>query len=332
MSSDGVNVYSFKDRGLAMSKLAFNILFDGRGGNSPVGEGYTYHHILPWRYYYAAGVILAQVARMMCAGMSFNAKPEKARYDPAGMQAELKKVDSDAKLKALYGAGHINFRNDLRAANISAYELLDICRAMHGAGSNKVNEISASIGKNVGFNFEVIGDICNSPKFGGFWGVAPEHRRDDPESGPEMNRPFSVDEARWGALQLLCKHLTSFCPGLLGAKAGSTIPANVDVETFLLFKSNLDKLIAQHNYPSVFRPSDWSFWMNGVKAWQYVTEENIKAKVQSSGAGKVLSVRISETEPQGSTIDQLQNATGPIRLFSPVDTDKKLIEMITKVL
>lgn len=308
-----------------MARLVFRINFASRSAKSPTDDGYTYHHILPWRYYYAAGVILAQVARRMIVGLSFNETSGRPRFNAKALQAATQELDSAPKLVAAYGTGHEDFRNELVASTIKAFDLLNLCRSMHRTGAT-VNVIDASLKAAGGFHFGAIGNLCGAPLFGGFLGMLREHRRDDPGDAPEQHRAYSVDQTQWAALQLLATHLHAFCPELSGVNAGSTIEANVDADTFKLFKANLDMLVAKHNRRAVFEPADWTLAANGLHAWEYIV--NATSVTNTSAVGPVMQIRTSPTQPGGSVVAQVADAVSRYRIFSPIDNLKGTLSFV----
>jgi hypothetical protein len=300
-----------------MSRITFSISFAARSDNTPTADGWTYHHILPWRYYYATGVVLAQVARLLMVGKTYHPK---SKYNHNVLEKVFKDLDSK-NLTQEYGIDYSQFKSAAADSQVTAFGLLDLCNTLHGAGNQNQNAMNASLIRRNGFDFGEIGNLCGAPRFGGFLGMAPEHRQDDPGNNAEPNRPASLPKERWGALNLLRTHLTKFAPGMLGASAGSKITATVDWETFELFSVNLQKLIRSHDFPTPFQPSDWGLVSSKQKPWGYLRGK-LPTVMIGSRVDRVFEVKTSNDASCGQFV-AAADFSMDWRVYSPDGNDRK---------
>lgn len=314
-----------------MSEISFDVNFGSRNDATPTHDGYTYHHVLPWRYYYLAGYILGSVARLhVLRDTTLTGK----YIEQAVKVLRSKNLPLDKE----YGKGYEAFDNDL---SMSVKDLLDMCFRMHGVGVQNVNSIEAIL-RGEEFDLTAIGDRCSAPSFGGFLGMAPGHRKDDPKSNPEMIRPFGSSEAWFGALALLQKALEAIAPGITAAKAKSQIKANLTHEKFDKLIQQLRTLIRDHNNFYPFQASDWYIDYNGPKDWVYingvpnnmytapVTKTNTPAMLNNKTAmsvGEVFCLRVAHTQKGESVAFADRNGEAiarAIKVFSNPN-DRKMI-------
>lgn len=190
--------------------------------STPRPGTWTYHHVLPVRYYFTIAYVCAYAA------LHLNAASRAARLARECLRAMSNLSQHKSQAERLNGAG---LTAETRLAQAAA-----------------------------------MAKLCASPLFGGFAGMNPEQRDDDPKEGPELNKPLSADDGWWGALQLLKIHVEAVFPTI-----GSSGQQNMDI---LLAEDTLESFIqSMHAYLRVlsgyetcpFDPGDWKICPTSVK-------------------------------------------------------------------
>jgi hypothetical protein len=184
--------------------------------STPRDGDWTYHHVLPVRYYFTIAYL--------CAYMVVNKAADSA-------------ISKDARacLKAM---------------------------ANNGANRGKIDTLSGA-GKSESEKAKAVLDhakMCASPLFGGFAGMNPEQRCDDPKEGPEPNRPESADVGWWAALQLLKEHVEMVFP-TIGGTGEKNLDVEMDETAFEWFVASLKRHIIPLSawVISPFDASDWKY-------------------------------------------------------------------------
>ncbi|NRR31426.1 hypothetical protein HSX11_14710 [Oxalobacteraceae bacterium] len=128
------------------------------------------------------------------------------------------------------------------------------------ANQNKMRLLNGA-GKDAAAKLKETGEIaklCASPLFGGFAGMNPEQRCDDPKEGPELNKPMSADVGWWAAIQLLKIHVEAVFP-TVGSDGEKNLDIAIHEDTLESFVDSVHTHIhALSSYPICpFDPSDW---------------------------------------------------------------------------
>ncbi|WP_137175146.1 hypothetical protein [Massilia sp. HP4] len=175
---------------------------------------WTYHHVLPVRYYFTIAYVCAYAA------------------------LHLEQTSSTAMLA----------RKCLRAMALNIHNKTAIMQ-IDGTGMAPADRLAQTAR---------YAKMCASPEFGGFAGMNPDQRSDDPHERPEPNRPLSADAGWWGALQLLKIHVEAVFP-TIGSDGNRNMDIAMHEDTLGFFINSLySHIFALDGYPiSPFDPSDW---------------------------------------------------------------------------
>ncbi len=325
-----------------MSALEFSFKLASRADNTPGDEGYTYHHVLPWRYFFLTGQILARYAklRLVRSEEAFGSTGLKAKLNDirGGYLGKNDKLD-DKLIAGEFGKTFQQFVHDTTASpNLSSKEAIDLCAKMHGdnisTGFRKTlhgdpKDHNPDAGNSIrtilnagGFDYDAIGNHCGAPKFGGFLGPAPEKRSDDPKDGPEPVCPVSFDNGRWTTLSLMRSLLDNCCKGIGSASAGTALSVSISAKDFGLLIGNLQTLIGQHNGSAApFNCSDWA--VNKLD-WLWIDPTTGSAP-KPSNIGAIFALRTFTVTGQGTRVSFANMPGGDARskLYQPVTTNRK---------
>ncbi len=265
-----------------MAVLEYNLTLPGRVGNAPECDHWTYHHILPWRYYYLAGHALATVAKYTLLtnprfldGLARQGEGLIAALNGAvreGQGADGR--SSGSALRRLFGPGHEGFgagRNESSPrAEFTPLALIRLLTGLHSGVPNRIIRDRT-------LDPDSIAELCAAPPFGGFAGMTPDDRLDDPEGNPEPVRPRSFDPDHWGLLAKLRKLLEKYAGGIEAVPDGSdgrTLRVVLTEDVWTLLIPYLRDLTGSHNRVHPFTPADWDFRHDGVRKtpWVYLAE------------------------------------------------------------
>ncbi|WP_108260372.1 hypothetical protein [Mangrovicoccus ximenensis] len=303
-----------------MPKLKFKIAFAARSDNTPSEGGWTYHHVLPWRYYYLMGYVIANVARLRYLTTDYTIKDDALA---AAIKAE--KAASGSKTKDEFGDEAADFLREIRE---SGPALLRLLQPLHGsAAGREPNSIQQSIISAGKFDLGAIGNLCGAPRFGGFLGMAPEHRAADPGDLPERLKPLSADEGWWGLLAVLSETVSGICPAIAGTKAGETKDAALDVKQFRLLLETVRKLTDSHNSkPKKMDAADWYIDNTGHGSrhdWAYLS--GIRDAPGAGTCGKIFAIRTGDIPQSGLVVPgaEIEGCRLDYRVFSPSAGDRK---------
>ncbi|MCP5195926.1 MAG: hypothetical protein H6974_03905 [Gammaproteobacteria bacterium] len=170
-----------------MPNLQFQCTYKSREGHAPNVNGWTYHHILPVRYYWSAAFILVKLLRLnQC------------------------RTAANPDLKIEFGDKNaLDFLND--ELDISNKDIKSICMSLHQ---------NPNMGAEQQFNLALSGDLSSNeviatavapltgPRYGGFAGMkGSDQRSDDPGSRVEKKKPYSFNQNQWTHLQEVGKAL-----------------------------------------------------------------------------------------------------------------------------
>lgn len=223
-----------------------------RGSSAtPKCDRWTYHHVLPRRYYYFCAYTLVMAARHQCTDQNqLNTLAGHSAYAAIKRSCEI-----DAEVPA-YGSRS----GDFGRLSLTASQLIKLLESM---ASSEFDRILTRHG----LDGEAIAATCRAPRFGGFAGMNGAQRADDPKDRPERISPYSANGRKdwWSALSLLKQRLNACCQALADATGGKEVEATAlreDVEGII---NQLNILTRNHNRVHPFSAGDWDYRIRGSK-------------------------------------------------------------------
>lgn len=230
-------------------KLTFDMTLPSGTETTPDCDRWTFHHVLPRRYYFSCAYTLVMATRHQCTDQNqLNGLTRHAAY------AAIKRVcDEDARNPA-YGSGSSTFGR----LSLTAGQLIKLIKKMAN------NDFDGTL-LNHGLDAEKLALTCRAPKFGGFAGMDGAQRAKDPDERPEPIRPHSASKDWWGALSILRKHLDSCCQALADATGGKTVSVAAEKSDVEGIITQLNLLTGNHDRVHPFFPKDWDYKPQGSK-------------------------------------------------------------------
>jgi hypothetical protein len=242
-----------------------------RSGGTPDCDKWTFHHVLPWKYFYCLGSLLGYYLTALT--YNFNQLSE-------GAPAVANRTTLNTKFNELVECnGEINIVKSL-IGMVEYQRLLNgLTRTANGMADRLAKESNKA-------NISKLFVECTSPIFGGFPGMEGKQRNDDPASTMEKTRPFNGDAAWWTALQAIGSRLelsSYWVPvELKGCKDIKTAGYGDKVK-FKLTDAHFNDEILAHlrtlvtpNFNTTVLPFDPKSWLshyNGSK-WSFNITEN----------------------------------------------------------
>ncbi len=285
-----------------MPELTFTIPDASRSMNTPACDSWTYHHILPYRYFRSAAYILIKLIRLL---------ELKVKKDQGG--------DLGTALAEEFGASDaLDVLNDLE---VNKREVIEICANLHHSPgtSKEITDLRTFPGPDLSDPDVIMGTakLLGNPKYGGFAAMDPGHRADDPKSGREKNRPPSFNAEQWKTLKNLGNVLERAVPKITAGEKGEyTCKLSVPDAKELIH----DLRVLRDTYNSLvpgFEASDWK--MTTGWEWYYLEDLPIVGdpqqivRLQECGIGLF---KIAEDALGGSRVkkSELAHATKQTRL------------------
>jgi hypothetical protein len=279
-----------------MAKLKFTIDIPSRVGHAPASNQWTYHHVQPWRYYYVAGFILVKLVKykLFTTGEDRSiGKTQGVNIKPVLTTEKAKVPTQDKDLKkaiaAEFGAEATGFAFD---EDYTMLSLLNTSEAMHGPGA--ANAIFTRINADSEISPASLAELQTNPVWGGFEGMKPDQRLDDPGSTPEPRKPWGAPGPWWTALTNLTTRLHAVAPKV---ENGANKKVDVTLETTSCnnLLETLTALTAFGVY--AFQSTDWEYVVtNAVKPWVFITA-GIPGAAERALASKVF--RLKTAAPGG---------------------------------
>lgn len=239
--------------------LNFSLTLPSGSSATPKCDRWTFHHVLPRRYFYFCSYTLVMAARYQCREL--NQLEGLARH--AAFAAIRRSCEIDAK-SPVYGDRSAEFGR----LSLSAGRLIKLIKSMASSEFNRVLSTR-------GLDGDAIASTCRAPRFGGFAGMNGAQRADDPQDRPERIPPYSACGRKdwWGALSLLKQRLNACCQELPDATGGKEVEASAkrdDVEGII---NQLNILTQNHNDVHPFAAGDWDYKVMGSKRpWELINE------------------------------------------------------------
>ena len=280
-------------------ELKFKVKFpDSRPGNTTPdgGEGWTYHHVLPWRYYYLCAYVLCMVFRYMVIHENgLYRSQNKTRGTGPSTKAlaqsfwdEKKGAVDQTSVRKVYGDDSIGF--DF-SGEIKAAEVWSLIATMVTSKNHALDE---PVGSSSPIDPDVVARACLGPAFGGFWGINGGQRYDDPKELREPRAPNSAGENWWNRLGEVATALQAFCSAI-----AQNLPANRELEVVvkkdswkILYSALQSIQISKYAAPS-FDREDWIYRMNG-SAYEVVLNGIAKESRTVKKTGEVFALRKAE--------------------------------------
>lgn len=296
-----------------MAKLKYTLTFGPRPGGSPNVNHWTYHHVLPWRYYYLAGNVLTMMARYRLATTDFIRSINTKHLLRPAMEADRdvlldKKTKSQdpKKLKAFFGADHSGF--DIGVSHTPLVILKTLNKFHEPAG------VLTALATEGSLDPDTSSRLASNPCFGGFEGMNPGQRTDDPHDGCENRRPHNSSQAWWGLLNILGQSLKGFAPELGSLPDNRTLTVRVASENaWKVFYPTIEKLVASHNAVYRFKAVDWDYHVNGSKKpWN--SQHRLNGRKYGSIVGPVFKLN---KDGKGDTL--IEKALVKTLVKTPVD-------------
>lgn len=250
----------------------------GRPGHSPDCDGWTYHHVLPWRYYWLAGYLLAYIARQI--GLhhayapksligSLNNATKKDSKDTSGKSHKSSKNNQsyksgkDKKNKQMGPSTGISSGISSFLTDYEANHLLKLFKSMHHTGDGTELLQQRVQANDQSLSLSDVASTCTNPKFGGFAGISPDQRLDDPKNGPELNKPANAAQDWWSALAALKQALETCCPAIKNANSGTELRFTLtDTPAHTLINSITLLTASKMNEVYPFNANDWVYQAN----------------------------------------------------------------------
>jgi hypothetical protein len=231
--------------------LNFLLTLPSGSSATPKIDRWTFHHVLPRRYYFFCAYTLVMAARHQCTDQN-------QLNDLAGHSAYpaiRRSCETDAKVPA-YGSKS----GDFGRLSLTAGQLIELLKSM--ASDTFVRILSTH-----GLDGDAIAATCRAPKFGGFAGMHGAQRADDPNDRAERIPPNSANGRKdwWSALCLLKQRLNACCKELPDATGGKEVEATAQREDVEGIISQLNILTRNHNGVHPFFAGDWDYKLLGSK-------------------------------------------------------------------
>ncbi|WP_271407778.1 hypothetical protein [Pseudomonas sp. Q1-7] len=159
-----------------------------RSGGTPDCNKWTFHHILPWKYFYCLSAVLGYYYH----GTLNSFVRGHATLNTAENRAEL--LDTATAFAPIV----VCSTGITHSGGVSMLSLVEMARLINGlarTGGSVVDKISQNAARLHDHLVE-----CTSPVFGGFPGMDGNQRSDDPKSSMEQTRPANGDTAWWTAV------------------------------------------------------------------------------------------------------------------------------------
>lgn len=240
---------------------------ESRTGKTPDCGGWTFHHVLPWKYFYCLSAIL-----------SFY-------YYSA---AKSYRGDGELDAKLAFFNGIVSCDKDIaHGANCTIFKFREIAHlidSLKRTNNSIVGRIDDWV--NSADRMRQLLVECTSPNFGGFPGMDGKQRSDDPESNMEKTRPYNGPIEWWAALMAIgntLEHISSFPPAKLGNCKQLKHSAYGDSVKFKLSDNHIENLLAQvrvlsspafNNSVLPFDEKSWQLNYQG-NMWSFVIANNI---------------------------------------------------------
>jgi hypothetical protein len=163
---------------------------EARTGGTPVCDKWTFHHILPWKFFYCLAALLGYYY----AGSLNSFVRGTAPYNTQEAIADLPKTKE--ALGSIVSCDDAIVHSAGRSI-MSFVEMKTVIDKLARTGGSVTERITGATSKDT-LHAALVD--CTSPVFGGFPGMDGTQRSDDPGSTMERTKPFNGDAAWWTAV------------------------------------------------------------------------------------------------------------------------------------
>lgn len=260
----------------SMATYSFTVQLPiNRSGGTPDCNKWTFHHILPWKYFYCLSAILSYYYH---GSLNSFVKGNKI-YDSEKAREEL--LDTATVFSPIVVCS-TNVTHSVSASMLYFIEMGRLVNGLARTGGNIVDDIAT--------HPAMLHNIlvkCTSPVFGGFPGMDGNQRSDDPKSSMELTRPANGEVAWWTAVTEIGKLLerASYweqpsdrkgCKDVKSAIYGDKVKfklTNADLDNILI--ANLRILVTPHYNSSVLKFDEkcWLLQHNSSK-WSFLIADD----------------------------------------------------------
>lgn len=251
-----------------MAEMSFKVKFPDRrpGGTTPDGD-WTYHHVLPWRYYYLCGYVLCMAYQYMVIMDNAASRSKSGQRNTGEAIAGLASAYWDNSKKEIDRKGVLakfgknswdfNFGAELDAAGL--------WKLTKGIVTADANFLDTAVRNSGVFDPDVVARACLGPPFGGFWGINGGQRTDDPEELRERVRPRSSDLNWWTNLNAIGTALESFAAAIQeNLPSSRELNITIKEDAWRIFHSAVAWLVQNNAQAPVFAVGDWGYKWNST--------------------------------------------------------------------
>lgn len=232
--------------------ISLDAIVPSRPGLTPGQDGWTYHHYLPWRYYWlAAYLILCVIKAKEISGKGIKLNEFNVGRDFLS-RLDYKRIHLTSIIDGMWHGTPDKKRWDPCNIDIKRYSI-----------------------------------YCTCPKFGGFLGMNPAQRIDDPGSSKEKRWPKSsgIDGQR-KYLDAIAAILERSCRKIGAIEHDNKINVSMNSDDMNDLISKLFILIDHRfNFIKEFNPTDWGVEIAGRKIkWALVNERKFHSSIVGNGS------------------------------------------------
>jgi len=230
-------------------EISFNCPYTTREGHCPPSQGWTYHHVLPVRYYWSAAFILVKLLRLE--------QIRNSGQDSANLTAEF---------------GNKNALDMLADFSPEIRVLRAACLSLHHSPGNNLAVARLSTARLVGdwWTDERIAETVaelTGPQYGGFAGMSPLQRTDDPGSKVEKKKPLSFPQPQWDSLQALAAVMHN-CVAKIASQVNGPYKCTITPKNAEKLLSHITELKDTYLHVAPFNATDWK--MNTSTQWCFI--------------------------------------------------------------
>lgn len=255
-----------------MATYSFTVqLPSKRSGGTPDCDKWTFHHILPWKYFYCLSAILGYYYH---GSLNSFVKGSVTYNTPEALRELLDTTTAFAPIVVC----STDVIHSVGTSMMSFAEMGRLVNGLARTGGDIVDKISKNSAKLHDHLVE-----CTSPVFGGFPGMDGNQRSDDPKSSMEQTRPANGEVTWWTAVTEIGKLLerASYwerssdrqgCKDVRSAVYGDKVKfklTNDDLDNIIV--ANLRVLVTPRYNSSVLKFDEkcWLLQHNGSK-WSFL--------------------------------------------------------------
>jgi hypothetical protein len=240
-----------------MAALEFTVdLPSSRPGSAQrrMDDGWTYHHILPWRYYFLMGAMLVHMFRAMLASRPAYHTTLAPGSALAVAVANEMAGDLGRGVTAVYGRDAADFDDDAARRPIDLWKTI---RRLDRQGGVLIDEVVRATRR---LSPEAIALETLAPAFGGFAGMdGSRFRADDPGENYEQQKPHSLAEPRWYRISQIRQTCRSFNPGIADVTVRRLKGKLTSVDGWNVLLTAVQVLLDRHDRVAPFDPHDWDY-------------------------------------------------------------------------